>query len=258
MKKLSLALAVSALTASSFAAAEKVSGVDVTMNVGLASDYLFRGVSQTLNKGAVSGGLDLVHESGLYAGTWAGNVDFAAAPADEASVEMDYYVGYRTTLGDVSVDVGYDRYTYPGAHAINFGETYAKLGYMGFSFETYYSDDAHVYSDPTKTGAQTANDDATLYTKLGYSCTVDYGIGLSASIGRYDLKDDVFQAANHSKSGYTDYSIGATKEFAGIRFGLTYTDTDLTDAEGSSFGYDKTGHNDAFSGILTLSANKTL
>ena len=39
-------------------------------NIGAVTDYRFRGVSQTLGKPALQGGLDYAHSSGLYIGTW--------------------------------------------------------------------------------------------------------------------------------------------------------------------------------------------
>jgi hypothetical protein len=45
-----------------------------TGNVGLYSQYVFRGISQTNEKPALQGGFDVGHKSGLYAGTWASNV----------------------------------------------------------------------------------------------------------------------------------------------------------------------------------------
>lgn len=248
-KAVTLALAAGTLAASTFACAEKVGDFDVSMNVGLASDYMFRGVSQTQNKGAIQGGLDVVHSTGLYVGTWGSNVDFAAG---DASVEMDYYAGYRTSLGDVSLDLGYLQYTYPDESAIDFGETYAKLGYMGVALEVYYSSNSNV--------SAMQGDDAALYTKLGYSYSFENGISLGASVGRYDLKDEVFVDADGSdRSSYIDWSLSASKEFAGIKFGLTYTDTDLDQDEGVGFGYGtENGGDDTFDSSITLSASKAL
>ena len=45
-------------------------------NVNLASDYLFRGQSQTDNSFTIQGGIDYGHEMGFYAGTWASNIRF--------------------------------------------------------------------------------------------------------------------------------------------------------------------------------------
>ena len=45
-----------------------------TANIGLFSEYIFRGISQTGGKPAVQGGFDYSHASGFYAGTWASNI----------------------------------------------------------------------------------------------------------------------------------------------------------------------------------------
>ena len=43
--------------------------------VTFATDYVFRGVSQTDNKPAVQGSFDYKHPSGAYLGIWGSNVD---------------------------------------------------------------------------------------------------------------------------------------------------------------------------------------
>src|SRR5829696_3345373 len=45
-------------------------------NVGLYSQYVFRGISQTNEKPALQGGFDLAHKSGFYLGTWASNISW--------------------------------------------------------------------------------------------------------------------------------------------------------------------------------------
>ena len=71
-------------------------------NVGLFSEYIFRGIAQTAGKPAVQGGFDLAHSSGFYAGTWASNVswleDFNAY--NRSSVEWDFYAGFKHASGD--------------------------------------------------------------------------------------------------------------------------------------------------------------
>ena len=57
-------------------------------NVGLFSEYRFRGVKQTDDAPAIQGGFDLSHSSGLYLGNWNSNVEFG-----NTSIEMDFYGG---------------------------------------------------------------------------------------------------------------------------------------------------------------------
>ena len=92
MNKLSaLCLAGTMLTASSMAMAwESEDGAHSTSaSVALATDYVWRGYSQTDEEAAISGSFDYGHSSGLYAGVWASNVDFEDADlVEEANPEF--------------------------------------------------------------------------------------------------------------------------------------------------------------------------
>ena len=48
----------------------------ITGNVGLYSQYIFRGLTQTDRDPALQGGFDYAHSSGFYAGTWASNISW--------------------------------------------------------------------------------------------------------------------------------------------------------------------------------------
>lgn len=254
-KKLTLAIsAATAVTASGFAAAETVkSGIgdfDVSMKAALTSDYIFRGISQTQGKGAIQGGLDVAHESGAYAGIWGSNVDFTAADGNDATVEFDYYLGYGNKITEnVAYDLGYVKYSYPGANAANYGEFYGSVTAYGFKLGAAYSSDF-----PGASGA--SGKDSTLYTYLGYSYTLPYEIGLTMQYGKYDFKDATFVngAGLKKEDAYHDWSLGLTKNLIGLDFSLTYTDTDLTDSECANF----VGKNDYCGANLVASISKKL
>ncbi len=79
----------------------------ISGNVALATDYAFRGVSQTDESPALQGGFDATFgDSGFYAGTWASNINFGTGGAN---LELDVYGGYKTTLGGVALDFRRDR-----------------------------------------------------------------------------------------------------------------------------------------------------
>jgi uncharacterized protein (TIGR02001 family) len=109
MKSFKLAaIAATATLALGIAAQAKAEdGPSVSFNVGAASDYVFRGYSQTDSKPQVYGGADL-GVGIFYAGAWLSNVDFG----DSTSMEYDLYAGFKPTLGPVSLDVGLLRYGY--------------------------------------------------------------------------------------------------------------------------------------------------
>jgi uncharacterized protein (TIGR02001 family) len=79
----------------------------VTFNVGAATDYVFRGISQTDEAGQVFGGADVAYGK-AYAGVWVSNVDFN----NGTNAEYDLYAGVKPTLGPVALDVGVIYYGY--------------------------------------------------------------------------------------------------------------------------------------------------
>ena len=64
------------LLASALMAGASVAQAELSANIGVASNYYFRGITQTDDSAAVSGGIDYAHDSGFYLGTWMSNVDF--------------------------------------------------------------------------------------------------------------------------------------------------------------------------------------
>ncbi|MCX7901502.1 MAG: TorF family putative porin, partial [Burkholderiaceae bacterium] len=89
----------------------------LTGNAGLFSDYRFRGFTQTDYKPAFQGGFDFSHKSGFYLGNWNSNV--SAVLYNGASLEMDFYGGYKASFGDFGLDVGAIYYLYPGTGKSN-------------------------------------------------------------------------------------------------------------------------------------------
>lgn len=102
---LACAAVAAALLAASSASAQD--GPQIAWNVGVFSDYVFRGYSQTDEEAAIQGGVDLTAGS-FYAGAWASNVDFG----DDTMAEVDLYGGFRTETGGFAVDLGVVTYLY--------------------------------------------------------------------------------------------------------------------------------------------------
>lgn len=202
---------------------------DISANVGLATDYMFRGVSQTDNQMSLLGGFDWAHESGIYVGTWASNVssDFFAGGADP-QLEVDLYGGYRGAMGAFSYDLGVVAYFYPGADfatADDFEtyEFYAGGGYalsdaLSLNAKLYYADELN-FVGVSESGT---------YLSLSAAYAVMDGFGLSAGIGFSDgdAFDTIGTNNGSGADGYTDYSVGASTSFAGADFSLMYIDSD--------------------------------
>jgi uncharacterized protein (TIGR02001 family) len=204
LKQLSaLCLAASTMVATSSVMAEE-SAWSTSANIALGTEYVWRGISQTGSDPAISGGFDIAHTSGFYAGTWASNVDFG-----DADIEIDYYAGFGGEFGEsgVSYDAGVLYYDYPSATDYDFTEAYLFLGYSFLSAGVSYTFDA---------------DDKDWEDGVYYQLDASYEVGdftLAAGVGYYDFDTSVYQ-------DYTSYYVGASTEFAGLGIDLTYYDTD--------------------------------
>lgn len=171
----------------------------VSANVSLATDYVWRGVSQTSENPAISGGFDWAPSDNFYVGTWASNVDFG----DVENIEVDLYAGWTTELSSgLSVDIGFIQYLFfDDANDADANEIYGGLGYNGFSGKLSYD-----------------VDNKNLYAEAGYDYELSSGLGLGFHIGNYDLD---------AGEDYTDYSISLSGSYKGLDYGLAYTDTDI-------------------------------
>jgi uncharacterized protein (TIGR02001 family) len=230
MKKFTqLALAAALATSASVATAE------ISANVTLASEYVWRGISQTQNNGAIQGGFDYEHESGFYAGVWGSNVDFDS----DTSIELDYYAGYGFNITeDLSVDVGITHYTYPDESGLDFKEGHINLGYKGFS--AGYAANGGIFGG-----------ESTDHFTVGYETELPQEVALAVSYNLYDFKSEVF---GDNEEEYKYWSLGVSKSFFGLDFGLTYTDTDLDSDQCETFA----GNDDYCDSIVTVSMSKSM
>ena len=166
MKSIKIALTSMFLILSSYASAVEISG-----NVGLSSDYIWRGMTQTDGDAAINGGFDLAADNGFYFGTWSSNAGGAGA---NYSMELDVYLGFSGEMGNenMSYDVGYISVIYPGDDGSDFEEAYIGFNIYGLSI---------LYSS--------GQDSSPDYSEIGYS--VDAGPGsFGVSYGEYEDTGD--------------------------------------------------------------------
>ncbi len=201
-------LLLSSMLGAAQAQAEDAASPTVAFNIGAVSDYVFRGVSQTDEKPAIQGGVD-VTAGRFYAGTWASNVDFK----DSTSAEIDLYGGFKPTVGKVALDLGVIYYGYvnepSGADYANWeikaaGSIPAGKGTVG----------AAVYYSPDSFGAA----EQAVYYELNGSVPLNDKISFSGAFGRqtYDGPGD-----------YSTWNLGATWAFAPhLAADFRYHDTD--------------------------------
>lgn len=102
-------------------------GLTATINGTVASDYLFRGISQTRSRPATQATVELAHDVGLYVGGFVSNVRFAGTDARQ---EVDLFGGYRRAFAGFNFDLFGIWYTYPGFDRApgQFNLNYAEVG----------------------------------------------------------------------------------------------------------------------------------
>ncbi len=83
-------------------------------NVGVTSDYVFRGISQNDEEAAIQGGVDFTCGK-FYAGFWGSSVS--------GGTEIDLVGGYRTNIGRFALDLGFIYYTYHGGNDLDDANT---------------------------------------------------------------------------------------------------------------------------------------
>lgn len=222
MKKIILSAAVFAAFASSAHAqqAEPASPHTFTGNVTVASDYRFRGISQTEEKPAIQGGFDYSHSSGFYVGNWNSNVsgDFIA----DGSIEMDFYAGYKfEPVKDVMADVGILQYYYPGAEIDDSTDYDTTEIYVGASWKWLSAKYSYAVSDDV---FGIADADGSWYLDLNGNFEVADKTMLNVHVGRQK-----FRGPNSDGTSYTDWKIGVTRDFGFATLGLAYIDTNADD-----------------------------
>ena len=87
--------------------------VTVSGSATIASDYRFRGVSQTDEGFAIQGGVTATHESGIYVGAWGSNLA-GWGTFGGANMELDLVAGLKVPVGAGMLDTGLTWYMYPG------------------------------------------------------------------------------------------------------------------------------------------------
>ena len=220
-KPLTTALAaLAALATIAAAGAAHAGDGPFTANVGLVSDYAYRGSSQTDERPALQGGFDYAHDSGLYAGVWGSNVSWLSDsnPNVHNSLELDIYGGYKGTIGAIGYDVGLLQYYYPGSYPKGFNSPDTLEGYIGLSWEFLSFKYSYAFTDLFGYDRS----DGSQYYDLGAAVDVGGGFTLAAHVGYSDIK---------GQDDYTDWKLGVTKEFGGFNFGLHYVDTDVDNAD---------------------------
>jgi uncharacterized protein (TIGR02001 family) len=221
--KSKLVLALLATSSAAFAqTAPAAPESAIAYNVGVASEYRYRGLAQTKGDAALQGGVDYTDASGFYLGAWGSTIKWIKDAANSAgqtkgSLELDLYGGYKFEAAGLGFDVGYLRYQYMGNTlkastssagpyvnantdevygATTYGVTTLKYSYAVSDLFGYTNSNGSTYWDLSATfdlgggyslvphaGRQAVkNHDVNSYTDVALTLNKDLGDGLSASV----------------------------------------------------------------------------
>jgi uncharacterized protein (TIGR02001 family) len=188
----------------------------VTSTWTLASDYDFRGITQTAQDPAVQGSVDYASDSGWYVGAWGSNVDFGTIDSD---LEVDLYTGFTgTSEGGLGYDVGLVYYTYHSSSDPNYFEVYGSLSKDWFKGKVWYSNDFGGDTSAGDTPAWYVEGNGTFPLPNNFSVLAHVGY----SFGDYWKDID---------SEYYDYSLGVGYTAGKFNLALKWVDgSDYEDA----------------------------
>lgn len=210
----SLSILAAALVLVPTASAQEASSVtaaasESSVNIGLTTDYRYRGISQTRLKPALQGGADWSQPAtGLYAGAWLSTIQWIkdTPGAGSTPIEADIYAGKKGQLNkDFSYDVGVLGYVYlnnqldkAGLKDANTLELYGQL-----NFGPAYLKYSHAVT-PLFGIVDSKN---SAYVDAGANLEVAPTYTLNLHVGYQKVS-----GINDSAATYTDYKLGLSKE----------------------------------------------
>jgi len=190
------------------------SAAELTANLGVTSNYIWRGVTQSGDDAAVSGGVDWTINKNFYLGGWTSSL------GGNNEYELDIYGGYVNKFGEFDFDAGVITYQYPkdGSTVRDFTEAYAGAVW-------------HDWSGKASLDVSETN----LYLEGGYDMALPSGFALALHLGFYSFDEA-------GRKDYNDYSATVSKG----DFNVMLSDTSKNNEQGQtdnlrlSVGWSKT------------------
>lgn len=195
------------------ARAQDAAGPTINWSATAATDYVWRGVSQTGGNPAVFGTVQ-ISNNGFYAGAGAENVDFG----EGTDAEYDLWAGWAGPVGGgFTLDAGLVRYGYVGApDGSDYDTVEAKVALSHAVGQGTIG--AVIMYTPDYFGVE----DSALYYEANGSLPLSAGWSLSGAVAH--------QAISGSNGDYTTWNLGTGYALTRrVSLDLRYSDTDAHD-----------------------------
>lgn len=191
---------------------------EVSANVAITSDYVFRGVSLSGEDPAIQGGFDWSNDQ-WYAGVWGSSLGSAGS-----SSEFDLYAGFTPTTGPLTWDLGIIGYFYPGADddGTEFDYFEGKVG-ASMSLTDQLEVGGEVYYSPENFG-ETGE---AFYYEVNASYAVNDRFALSGAFGNQSIDDVDGPGGADVDDDYNTWNIGGTFAMHGFEVDLRYHQADI-------------------------------
>ncbi len=192
-----------------------------SVNVGVASSYIYRGLNQSDYKPALQIGADYVSPSGFYVGVWGSSIrwvkDFGIGTAN---TEFDVYGGYKGEAAGIGYDVGVLQYIYNGSVSSGAVRANTTEIYVAGTFQMFTLKYSHVVSNAIFGVANAKNSG---YFDLSATFPIMDNLALNAHVGHQIIKN------TGGLGTYTDGKLELAYDFGnglGLSGGVTATDAD--------------------------------
>lgn len=205
-------LAIAVMTAAPDGQLESARPIQLEYELGVVSDYRFRGVSASGRKPALQAGLSAKFAGGAYLGVWGSTIEEYASEGDTsgAKVEVDFSAGRAFQAAGLDIDLGIAAYTYPRAEDLSYVELPISLS-RSFGGATLTMGGAYAPSQ----SALGEKDNAYVFGSVGWQA------GPAEMTVQTGYEDGAF-----APGGKWDWSVGVARQFGPLRAELNYVDTD--------------------------------
>ena len=257
---------------------------DIAFGAGIASDYIFRGITQSNHKPSAAVYFEQRYNITPYLQLYAGVAGESISFPNRAAAEIDGYFGIRPTFGPLALDFGGWYYWYPGGTCFNgatvptvFGNDCLENGFLpvngnvikkDLSFWEAYAKATYTVNDQVAFGGAVFYSPSVLnsgakgtyvsgnakFTAPSAAMPEGWGLYLSGEAGKWFLgTSDAFYGVAGFPNGipyksYTTWNVGVGITKSVFTLDFRYYDTDMNKGDCNAFTSDNTAR---FTGDFT-------